>query len=213
MSIMDIYMKEFIKSLKKIFKQKKGFTLIELLVVIGILGILAAALVATIDPFEQLNKAQDANVKNSMVEYLTANIRYYATHNAYPWDTGITGHCTPDPKDTTTNGPQSALLCTGATDPSTGAGCTVQCIAPLVDDSELRPSFVTAIGTLSKIYVSYYGADQGPNTNTLIACFAPKSRSGQRDPLTKYGPGGISTPTDCQSIDPTFTGTCYWCTK
>ena len=33
---------------------QKGFTLIELLVVIGILGILATSLIATIDPFEQL---------------------------------------------------------------------------------------------------------------------------------------------------------------
>ena len=64
MSNISVYMKEFIKMLKKLVKQKKGFTLIELLVVIGILGILAAALVATIDPFEQLNKAQDSTVKN-----------------------------------------------------------------------------------------------------------------------------------------------------
>src|ERR1035437_9897985 len=86
MSIMNIYMKEFIKSLKNFFKQgKKGFTLIELLVVIGILGILASALVATIDPFEQLNKATDANVKNTSVEFLNANIRYFTTHSAMPW--------------------------------------------------------------------------------------------------------------------------------
>jgi len=39
MSNINIYMKEFIKALKKLFKQKKGFTLIELLVVIGILGV------------------------------------------------------------------------------------------------------------------------------------------------------------------------------
>jgi len=32
----------------------KGFTLMELLIVIGVLGILAAGLLAAIDPFEQL---------------------------------------------------------------------------------------------------------------------------------------------------------------
>src|SRR3970040_449139 len=77
----------YMRKLLARFKGVQGFTLIELLVVIGILGILAAALVATIDPFEQLNKANDANSKNAAVEYLNANIRYYTTHNAMPWDT------------------------------------------------------------------------------------------------------------------------------
>jgi len=49
-------------------------------------GILAAALIATIDPFEQLNKAQDANVKNTLTEFINANIRYYTTHSALPWN-------------------------------------------------------------------------------------------------------------------------------
>src|SRR6185503_6667683 len=66
-------------------QSSKGFTLIELLVVIGILGILATALVATIDPFEQLKKADDANVKNTAVEFTDANIRFYTTHNALAW--------------------------------------------------------------------------------------------------------------------------------
>ena len=35
---------------------KKGFTLLELLVVIAILGILAAGLLAAIDPLELINK-------------------------------------------------------------------------------------------------------------------------------------------------------------
>ena len=73
---------------QKHLKNQKGFTLIELLVVIGILGVLATALVTTIDPFEQLRKAQDANVKNALVEYVNANLRYYTTHNNLPW--GVT---------------------------------------------------------------------------------------------------------------------------
>ena len=35
-------------------KRNFGFTLMELLIVIGVLGILAAGLLAAIDPFEQL---------------------------------------------------------------------------------------------------------------------------------------------------------------
>ena len=70
----------------KLFKRDSGFTLIELLVVIGILGVLAAALIATIDPFEQIKKAQDSNTKNAAVEFNDALLRYYATHNAFPWE-------------------------------------------------------------------------------------------------------------------------------
>ncbi len=62
------------------FKGKKGFTLIELLVVIGILGILAVGLLAAIDPFEQLKKGRDTNLRNVTVEYVNACTRYYATH-------------------------------------------------------------------------------------------------------------------------------------
>src|SRR5450830_1024428 len=99
-------MKQFIEALKKLFKQsKKGFTLIELLVVIGILGILAAALVATIDPVEQLNKATDANVKNTVVEYITANIRYFTTHQAMPWaDSNAPAACQGTPVGTPPSG-------------------------------------------------------------------------------------------------------------
>jgi len=67
------------------FKGKKGFTLIELLVVIGILGILAIGILAAIDPFEQLKKGRDTNLRNVTVEYVNACTRYYATHGVLPW--------------------------------------------------------------------------------------------------------------------------------
>lgn len=221
-------MKNLFKKLKKLLKQKKGFTLIELLVVIGILGILAAALVATIDPFEQLNKAQDANIKNVMVEYLDANIRYYATHNDYPWGAGVAA-CTPEVVNngmTDTGGtgqeassPYKMPLCSGGT-PSTGVGCTVtSCIPPLISDRELEASFVTAVGSLSKIYVSYYGSNGGnagtSNANTLVACFLPVSQSGLKDVNTRYNIDG-SNGTNCPSFPSgtgNHTGVCYWCTR
>ena len=59
--------KNLLSNVLCLVSNKAGFTLIELLVVIGILGILAAALVATIDPFEQLKKADDAKIKNIAV--------------------------------------------------------------------------------------------------------------------------------------------------
>ena len=60
-----MYMRNY---LSRLFKNSKGFTLIELLVVIGILGVLAAALIATIDPFEQIKINEKIVKKLSMKE-------------------------------------------------------------------------------------------------------------------------------------------------
>ena len=51
---------------------KKGFTLIELLVVIGIMAVIAAGVVALIDPVEKTRQANDANVQNAIGQIATA---------------------------------------------------------------------------------------------------------------------------------------------
>lgn len=126
---------------------QKGFTLIELLVVIGILGILAAALVATIDPFEQLNKAQDANSKNTAVEFLNANIRYYTTHSAMPW--GSAGaECMGVGNNTLS-----------AVNLFSDSAMFTTCLGVLVTEGELKPAFTTATGILSTLYASETGGN------------------------------------------------------
>lgn len=51
---------------------KKGFTLIELLVVIGIMAVLAAGVVALIDPVDKTRQANDAKVANDIAQLATA---------------------------------------------------------------------------------------------------------------------------------------------
>src|SRR3990167_10859576 len=85
------FFKKFVKA------SQSGFTLIELLVVIGILGILVTALVATINPFEQIKKGDDAVLKNVAAEFQTATLRYYTTHGALPWDNNGTNNGGGDP--------------------------------------------------------------------------------------------------------------------
>lgn len=174
----------------EIIKSGAGFTLIELLVVIGILGILAAALVATIDPFEQLNKANDTNVKNTSVEFLNANIRWYTTHNAFPWDPASVG----------------GGDCNGTTPPNasqlTSAGMT-DCIEnDLISDRELKAGFSSATNQLKEIFVTY-----NPTTTEFSACFKPKSASQKNDPNTKYTQSGV-IDSNCPGGD-----NCYWCAK
>lgn len=170
---------------------QKGFTLIELLVVIGILGILAAALIATIDPFEQLKKANDANVKNTAVEYVNGNVRYFTTHSQMAWTV-----------DTT---------CSGGTAPTAvnlGVAGMASCLTDLVNDGEIKAAFTTATGILTSIIIT-------GGTDSVTACFLPTSKSGQRDANARYTASGtLAAPANSCLSSPTAAGgatACYWC--
>ena len=69
----------------KLLKRVAGFTLVELLIVIALISILAVAVLATINPIEQSNKARDARVQNDAAEVMNAYERYYASIQSYPW--------------------------------------------------------------------------------------------------------------------------------
>ena len=66
-------------------KSRVGFTLIELLVVIGVLGVIAAGVVALIDPVDKLAQANDAKAQNDVSQIATALQSYAAQNNGlYP---------------------------------------------------------------------------------------------------------------------------------
>jgi prepilin-type N-terminal cleavage/methylation domain-containing protein len=52
--------------------KQKGFTLIELLIVVGIIGILAAAVFASLDPLKRLQDSRDARRWSDISEMLNA---------------------------------------------------------------------------------------------------------------------------------------------
>jgi len=174
--------------IKALIKQSKGFTLIELLVVIGILGVLAAALIATIDPFEQIRKAQDTNVKDIAVQYVDANVRYYTTHSVLPW--GV-----------------AAANCNAGAAPSTtpvnlGANGMAGCLNAMIADGELKSAFTGVTTALSALSVV-------GTTESVTACFMPVSKAQKSDPNTKYNADGSLNQTG--QCGPAST-TCYWCT-
>lgn len=197
------FKKNLLSFISTLSASSKGFTLIELLVVIGILGILSSALVATIDPFEQLKKASDANVKNVAVEFTNASIRYYTTHNAMPWDTANTSLAT------------NQTICTSVfadMDASsyalTNAAMTA-CLDALISEGELKAGYTTVTDVLKRIYISSGGSD--PVTNA-VACFQPQSKSQAKDLNCKYGSQGTADSATFTGHDPTDTSTlCYWC--
>ncbi|OGH71035.1 MAG: hypothetical protein A2396_03870 [Candidatus Levybacteria bacterium RIFOXYB1_FULL_40_17] len=195
-------MRKLPEALKRLFKasqkghamRQAGFTLIELLVVIGILGILISAMVATINPFEQINKGNDANMKNIGAEFVNGNIRYYTNHTEFPWVTSAGAASCPVP---------------------VAAGSTITTLIPCIDnyldssgDSELKDGFKDVSG-LDKLFVT-----TNASTNSVKVCFLPKSTSGQEDKATKYTDAtGSTVGTTCKSQQATGGVNCYWCTE
>lgn len=173
----------------KIFK--KGFTLIELLIVIAILGVLAVALLAALDPLEQIKKGQDTATSNTAAEVLGATTRFYANSTYMPWCADYT--CT------------SAYA--GLSSQPPPAGTVLQnyqaLITRLIAVGELKSSFSQAAGAqMNYIYIT--GSN---NPAGAVVCFNPKSKSMLSNQNTQFDNSG-NVVAGCPG--PT---TCYWCIR
>lgn len=73
---------------------ERGFTLIELLVAVGIIGILAAGLIITIDPGKQMAKARDATRRSDLKQLQVALEAYHNDNGHYPKGGATESKCT-----------------------------------------------------------------------------------------------------------------------
>lgn len=74
------------------YLRSAGFTMIELLVVIAVIGVLAVAVLSSINPIEQINKGRDTRSRSDAAQLISAVDRYFAIHEKYPWnEDGVTG--------------------------------------------------------------------------------------------------------------------------
>ena len=182
--------------MKKIMN--KGFTLVELLIVIALLGALAIGLIGALDPFEQLKKGTDTGVRNTVSEFHSAVIRYYALKGYMPWC--LSSECAVfDP-----------VGITSATGMDLGS-LTADVISRIVSTGELKSNFASIQSAqLGKIFVS--GAAQD-----LVVCYKPESKSFKADMNTKFTSklGDVDTAgTYCKSgTGATATNDCYWCVR
>ena len=164
--------------------RKKGFTLIELLVVIGIIGILAAGILAAIDPLEQLKKGRDSQKRSVCVEVFNALTRNYAINGEFPWGSGVVY----GPKDIATVESDDAY------------------ITDLINVGELKSEFMEGLTAGADEDIFVYGSDE----DTMYVCFDPESKGISADPTTIYGDSqGTVDAANCPDPD----NVCYWCAR
>ena len=153
--------------MKRLISKKKAFTLVELLIVIALIAILSVAVLATINPIEQTNKARDAKFKNNAAEVLGSLERYYASQNAYTWN--LYGNTVASTWSGAYDSTAPEFGVVGGSGPNFTDG-------PLITSSELKGSFrgnepfASPVLDTDHMYV-YHNA--GSNSNYV--CFTPKA--------------------------------------
>lgn len=201
-------------------KINKGFTLVELLIVIALIGILSVAVLSTINPIEQTNKANDSKMKNDASEVLSALERYYASQQLYPWnkvDDSLVSVAFGG------NANRIGVGICGGAGASTAAGdCTAGGTdGELVATDELKKAFkgktfLVATTTDKKMFVTK-AADVGGTASSVYVCFSPSAKANRSTWATKLksftsvADNDFSGMDDC-SVEPDWTATfCFIC--
>jgi len=137
----------------------KGFTMIELLIVIAVLGILAVAVLAAINPIEQINRSKDTGTRSDAEQLLSAIDRFYTSRGYYPWQNA------PD------DGNEGALNSSLANVKQLNAVLNNLVTAT----GELKESFKKRI--VANDYNTLYLYNRGTQGDSTYACFIPKSKA------------------------------------
>lgn len=159
--------------------RRLGFTMIELLIVIAVLGILAVAVLAAINPIEQINRGRDTGSRSDAEQLLSAIDRYYAGKGYYPWSDGASS------LNTSTFGSGTDALITLDT-----AAITIGDDAlPLLSNvssggsAEVKESFITRITDPGYNHLGIY--NNGVTSSSTYVCFTPKSASFREEAWTR----------------------------
>jgi len=158
--------------MKRIFslqalRTSAGFTMIELLVVISVIGILAVAVLSSINPIEQINKGRDTRLRTDAGQLLGAVERYFSIHEVYPWNESRTGT---NPYTPTGVAFSSAFTHNGPSDAKNASG-TWNWMYQLSDTQEVKPAFTVRLINDSKLVTL---RTAGENSSTYV-CFSPSS--------------------------------------
>lgn len=165
----------------KIYQSKKsrslGFTLVELLIVVSILSLLTVAVLAAINPLEQLKKGRDTQRKADAATLLAASERFQATFGCYPWK-------------------RPASVCNTWVLPYTTVipAAFTGYLRQLLEQDEIKTQFTSRSTVTTGDITSY----EDPATGQASFCFTPESKSARNGALgpivTKYN---SPTGADC----------------
>lgn len=168
--------------------KKLGFTMIELLIVIAVLGILAVAVLAAINPIEQINRGRDTGSRSDAEQLISAIDRFYASQGYYPWQIGaddigaeaipLTDVTIADFLDTSG---ESVLekLSTGGT-------------------AELKTSYIDRIDATTYNTLQVY--NRGTQGDSTYVCFLPKSGAFAEEAEVRCGVDGNGLPNDLSDV-------------
>jgi len=167
------------------FLKKLGFTMIELLIVIAVLGILAVAVLAAINPIEQINRGRDTGSRSDAEQLLSAIDRFYASQGYYPWRTAA------DDLEADGSAPIDAAAFTPV-DMEFVDTAAAAVLTKLSDGgtAELKESFVNRI--VDSGYNSLQVYNQGGQGDSTYVCFVPKSGSFLEEAEARCGGTGAT---------------------
>lgn len=150
-------------------KAQAGFTMIELLVVISVIGILAVAVLSSINPIEQINKGRDTRLRSDAGQMLGAVERYFSIHEVYPWNETTASF--PAPPSALYSAAFSFDGQAGASTPSVNGSTDWDWVDQLSSTQEVKPAFTVRLKNDQKLVVLRAA---GTNASTYV-CFQPSS--------------------------------------
>ena len=167
---------------------QKGFTMIELLVVIAVIGILAVALLATLNPLEQIRKGRDTRTRADVSQLVSAAERYNASLGYFPWQAAEGEDLAVGSADIPFVRINSGTTITGCS----LTDCTIQgVLAQLTSTNEVKSSFIDRLVSASNadIYLYYNDEDTGAS---VVGCFVPESNTFSREAFDRCKAGANS---------------------
>lgn len=178
-------------------KSQLAFTMIELLIVIAILGILAVAVLAAINPIEQINRGRDTGSRSDAEQLLSAIDRFYAYRGYYPWVTNPNNNATLGWRGvagSTLISFSGGSIGAWADDTVSGDPCYVldkisngNADGSCLGTNEVKRSFVDKITKpdYNHLYVYFSGAAG----DSLYVCFKPQSGAMQDEAAERCSSG------------------------
>ena len=142
--------------------------MIELLIVIAVLGILAVAVLATINPIEQINRGRDTGSRGDSEQLLSAIDRYNATQGLWPWQADTADGADVDwgPAADVEDGTNCSLLAKLSDGPTSDGDCAAGA-------DEIKASFAKRMqaNNYNALYMEYTNQPG----NSVYVCFSPQS--------------------------------------